>query len=61
MEQSCEVRSQRLQEVSADIHSRMAEVRELREAVRTAEATLRGPEPIHPAVVVPSPRNELRA
>jgi len=61
MEQSCEVRFQRLLEVSADIQNRMAEVWALREAIRTAEATLRSPEPIHPAVVAPPPGNELRA
>jgi len=38
----------------------MAEVRALREAVRTAEAALRSPEPIHPAVVAPPPDHELR-
>jgi hypothetical protein len=61
MEQSCKVRFQRLLEVSADIQNRMAEIWALREAVRTAEATLRSPEPIHPAVVAQPPGNELRA
>jgi hypothetical protein len=61
MEQSCEVRFRRLLKVSADIQNRMAEVWALREAVRTAEAVLRSPEPIHPAVVAPPPGNELRA
>jgi hypothetical protein len=62
MEQSYELRFQRLLKVSADNHKRMAEVWALREAVRMAEAaTLRCPEPIHPAVVAPAPGNELRA
>ena len=62
MEQSCEIRFRRLLKVSADIQNRMAEVWALREAVRTAEASLRSPEPIHPVVVVaPPPDNELRA
>jgi hypothetical protein len=39
----------------------MAEVWALREAVRMAEATLPSSEAIHPAVVAPSPANELRA
>jgi len=61
MEQSCKVRFRRLLKVSADIQNRMAEVWALREAVRTAEAALRSPEPIHAAVVAPPPDNELRA
>ena len=59
MEQSCEVRFRRLLKVSADIQNRMAEVWALREAVRTAEAALRSPEPIKPAVVASPPGNEL--
>ena len=46
---------QRLLKVSAHTHKQMAEVWALREAVRTAEATLRRPEPIHPAVVRAGP------
>jgi hypothetical protein len=62
MEQLCEVRTRLLLEMSADMQNRMAEIWALREAVRMAEATLRGSEAIHPAVVVePSPGNELRA
>jgi hypothetical protein len=56
-----EARFQLFLEVSADIQNRMAEIWALREAVRTAEAALRSPEPIHPAVVAPPPGNELRA
>jgi hypothetical protein len=55
-----EARFQLFLEVSADIQNRMAEIWALREAVRTAEAALRSPEPIHPAVVAPPPGNELR-
>jgi hypothetical protein len=61
MEQLCEVRTRLLLEMSADIQNRMAEIWALREAVRTSEATLRGPEPIYPTVVAPSPGNERRA
>ena len=60
MEQSSEVRVRRFLNVSANIQNRMAEVWALREAVRTAEAALRGPELIHPTVVAPPPLNELR-
>jgi hypothetical protein len=51
-----EVRFQLLLEVSADIQNRIAEIWALREAVRTAEAALRSPKPIHPAVVAQPPR-----
>jgi hypothetical protein len=60
MEQSCEVRTHRLLQISADLHNRMAEIRALREAVRTVEAPHRGQEPIRPAVVVQPISNELR-
>jgi hypothetical protein len=56
-----DVRFRLLQEMSADFRNRMAGHWALRDAVRMAEATLRGPEPIdHPVVVAPSPGNELR-
>jgi len=61
MEQAREVRFQLLLKVSADIQNRMAEVLALREAVRTAEATLRSPEPFHPAVIAPSAGHDLHA
>jgi hypothetical protein len=61
MEQLCEVRTRLLLEMSADMQNRMAEIWALREAVRMAEATLRGFEAIHPAVMEPSPGHELRA
>jgi hypothetical protein len=54
MERLCEVRTRLLLEMSADIHNRMAEIWALREAARLAEATLLGPEPIHPTVVASS-------
>jgi hypothetical protein len=55
MEQLCEVRTRILLEKSADLQNRMAEILALREAVRTPEATLPGPEPIRPAVAPPLP------
>jgi hypothetical protein len=61
MEQLCEVRTRLLLEMSADMQNRMAEIWALREAVRMAEVTLTGSEALHPAVVAPSPANELRA
>ena len=63
MKQLCEVRTRVLAEMSADLHNRMAEIWALREAIRSLEATQRcyGQEPIHAAVVAPSPANELRA
>jgi hypothetical protein len=60
MEKSCEVRTHRLLQISADLHNLMAEIRALREAVRTAEATQRGQEPIQSAVVVQPISHELR-
>jgi hypothetical protein len=60
MEQSREQRIDRLLQISADLHNRFAEVQSLRRAVREAEANQRGREPIHPAVVAPSPGIELR-
>ena len=60
MEQSCELRTRLLLDMSADFSRQMAELHALREAVRIAEATLRGAEPFHPAVVGPSPGTELR-
>jgi hypothetical protein len=59
MEQLCEVRTRLLLEMSADIHNQIAEILALREAVRTAEATLRRQELIHPAIVA-APASEQR-
>ena len=58
MEQFCEMRTRLLLETSADIYNQMAEIWSLREALRTAEATLGV---AGPAIVAPSPPNELRA
>ena len=49
MEQSFEVRTHRLLQISIDFHNRMAELQKLREMVRLAEAEKRGDEPIYPA------------
>jgi hypothetical protein len=52
MEQSYEVRSRHhLLQVSGHLYTRMSELLELREAVRSAERC--GREPVHPAVVDP--------
>ncbi len=48
-----EVRLRILQTTATDMQNRMTEIWALREAVRTFEATPRGPEPIRPAVVAP--------
>ena len=53
MEQSCEVRSDHLLQVSGHLYTRMSELLALREAVRSAEAVRYGDEPIHAAVVEP--------
>jgi len=57
-----DVRFRLLQEMSADFRNRMAENWALRDAVRMAEAAQHcyKQEPIHPAGVAPSARNELR-
>jgi hypothetical protein len=59
MNQSVEVRTHRLLQISTELHNRMAEIQKLREMVRSAEAARRGHEPVHPAVLQPV-RNELR-
>ena len=61
MEQSYEARLGRLVKVTADFRRQMAELRALREAVRAAEATLAVLDPIGPALLSPSPVNELSA
>jgi hypothetical protein len=61
MEQSRDVGFRLLQEMSADIQNRMAEVWALREAVRTAEGNAAQPRADSLAVVAPPPCNELRA
>jgi hypothetical protein len=49
MEQSFEVQTHRLVQISIDLHNRMAEIQKLREMVRLAEAAKCGDEPIYPA------------
>ncbi|MEH2537163.1 MULTISPECIES: hypothetical protein [unclassified Bradyrhizobium] len=59
MEQSLEVRTQRLLQISIDLHNRMAEIQKLREMVRSAEAAQRSQEPVHPAIIGQPVGNEL--
>jgi len=47
-------------QISSDLHSRMAEVRKLREMVRSAEAANLGQEPIHPAAAAHPIDNKTR-
>jgi hypothetical protein len=60
MEQSAEVRTHHLWQISTDLSSRMAEVHKLREMVRLAEAAQRGHEPVHPVAVLQAASHELR-
>jgi hypothetical protein len=60
MNRSVEVRTHRLLQISTNLHNRMAEVRKLREMVRSAETAQLGQEPIHPAAVAPPIDNKLR-
>lgn len=53
MEQSSEVRSDHLIQVSGHLSTRMSELLALREAVRTAEAIRCGNVPVHAAVNEP--------
>lgn len=50
MDQSLEVLTHRLLQISNDLHSRMAEIQALREAIRAAEEIRCGKEPANPAV-----------
>ena len=59
MNWSVEVRTHRLLQISTNLHNRMAEVRKLREMVRSAEAAKLGQEPIHPAAVAHPVDNKL--
>jgi hypothetical protein len=49
MEQSIEVLTHRLLQISIDLNNRMAEIQKLREMVRSAEAATRSQDPINPA------------
>ena len=49
MEQSIEVRTYRLLQISTDLHNRMVEIQKLREMVRSAEVATRSPVPTNPA------------
>jgi hypothetical protein len=60
MNRSVEVRTHRLLQISTNLHNLMAEVRKLREMVRSAEAAQLGQEPIYPAAVAPHIDNKLR-
>jgi hypothetical protein len=59
MNRSVEVRAIALQ-ISSNLHDRMAEVRKLREMVRSAEAANLGQEPIHPAAAAHPIDNKTR-
>ncbi|MEH2589823.1 hypothetical protein [Bradyrhizobium sp. AZCC 1721] len=59
MEQSLEVRTQRLLQISIDLHNQMAETQKLREMVRSAEAAERRQEPAHPVIIAQPVGNEL--
>lgn len=50
MDQSLEVLTHRLLQISNDLHSRMAEIRALREAIRAAEEMRCGQQPVNPSV-----------
>jgi len=60
MNRSVEVRGIAFLQISSDLHHRMAEVRKLREMVRSAEAANLGQEPVHPAAVAPPIDNKTR-
>ena len=60
MERSLEARAHHLLQISIDLHNRMAEIKTLREMVRTAEAAESGQRPFYVAAVPKLLSDELR-
>ena len=59
MQQSLEIRTHRLLQISIDLHNRMADIQKLREMVRSAEAAERREEPVHPTLIAQPAGNDL--